>query len=144
MSTSTFSFCWSAFTSTISPSKSESGPDVTFTDSPSENSTCAFCAPGPAGTTGHFYIATTNGVPTSFWTDNGPLWTANILRNHGLFVQDRFQVASRLTLNYGVRFDRYHSAYPELRFGLNGNRPCVDETNCDIGPFAVSAVAPSV
>src|SRR4029453_7387629 len=41
MSTSTFSFCWSGLTSTISPSKSESGPDVTFTDSPSENSTCA-------------------------------------------------------------------------------------------------------
>src|SRR5918996_497309 len=42
MSTSTFSFCWSGLTSTISPSKSESGPDVTFTDSPSENSTWAF------------------------------------------------------------------------------------------------------
>ncbi|OLE29702.1 MAG: hypothetical protein AUG43_05480 [Actinobacteria bacterium 13_1_20CM_3_68_10] len=41
MSTSTFSFCWSGLTSTISPSKSESGPDVTFTDSPSENSTWA-------------------------------------------------------------------------------------------------------
>src|SRR3954454_7184823 len=41
MSTSTFSFCWSPFTSTTSPSKSESGPDVTLTDSPSENSTCA-------------------------------------------------------------------------------------------------------
>src|SRR5207249_4840238 len=40
MSTSTLSFCWSPFTSTISPSKSESGPDVTFTDSPSENCTC--------------------------------------------------------------------------------------------------------
>src|SRR5438552_9410766 len=41
ISTSTFSFCWSALTSTISPSKSESGPEVTLTDSPSENSTCA-------------------------------------------------------------------------------------------------------
>src|SRR5947207_309157 len=43
MSTSTFSFWASALTSTISPSKSESGPEVTFTDSPSENSTCARC-----------------------------------------------------------------------------------------------------
>src|SRR5215218_5443794 len=41
MSTSTFSFCWSGLTSTISPSKSDSGPLVTFTDSPSENATCA-------------------------------------------------------------------------------------------------------
>src|SRR5437764_11476814 len=41
MSTNTLSFCWSGLTSTISPSKSDSGPDVTFTDSPSENSTWA-------------------------------------------------------------------------------------------------------
>src|SRR5438477_115781 len=39
MSTSTLSFCWSGLTSTISPSKSESGPDVTLTVSPSEYST---------------------------------------------------------------------------------------------------------
>ena len=103
----------------------------------------AYGAPGPAGTTGHFYIATTNGVPTSFWTDNGPLFNVNILRNHALFFQDKFQVAPKLTLNYGVRFDQYHSSYPEQRFGLNGNQPCVDETNCDVGPFAVRAVAPA-
>src|SRR3954451_8158994 len=41
MSTSTLSFCWSGLTSTISPSKSESGPLVTLTDSPSENATWA-------------------------------------------------------------------------------------------------------
>src|SRR6185503_5165313 len=39
MSTSTFSFCWSGLTSTISPSKSLSGPEVTFTCSPRMNST---------------------------------------------------------------------------------------------------------
>ena len=32
MSTSTLSFCASALTSTISPSKSDSGPDVTLTE----------------------------------------------------------------------------------------------------------------
>jgi hypothetical protein len=103
----------------------------------------AYGAPGPAGTTGHFYITTTNGVPSSFWTDNGPLWSVNVLNNHALFFQDRFRVASKLTLNYGVRFDRYHSSYPEQRFGLNGNEPCIDETNCAIGPFAVQAVTPA-
>src|SRR4029077_17280245 len=40
MSTSTFSFCCSGLTSTISPSKLESGAEVTFTDSPSANSAC--------------------------------------------------------------------------------------------------------
>jgi hypothetical protein len=103
----------------------------------------AYGAPGPAGTAGHFYIATTNGVPSAFWTDNGPAWSVNILKNHALFFQDRFQVASKLTLNYGIRFDRYHSSYPNQRFGLNGNEPCVDDINCTVGPFAVGTVVPA-
>ena len=103
----------------------------------------AYGAPGPAGTAGHFYIATTNGVPSSFWTDNGPVWNVNILKNHALFFQDKFQVTSKLTLNYGVRFDQYHSSYPEQRFGLNGNQPCVDDIDCDVGPFAVRTVTPA-
>ena len=103
----------------------------------------AYGAPGPAGTAGHFFIATTNGVPSSFWTDNGPAWNLNVLKNHALFFQDRFQVTSKLTLNYGIRFDQYHSSYPEQRFGLNGNQPCVDNQDCDIGPFAVQMVTPA-
>jgi hypothetical protein len=103
----------------------------------------AYGAPGPAGTAGHFYIATTNGAPSAFWTDNGPAWSVNVLKNHALFFSDRFQVTSKLTLNYGLRFDQYHSAYPAQRFGLNGNKPCVDNRDCDIGPFAVQAVTPA-
>jgi hypothetical protein len=103
----------------------------------------AYGAPGPAGSAGHFYIATTNGVPSAFWTDNGPASSVNVLENHALFFQDRVQVTSKLTLNYGVRFDQYHSAYPEQRFGLNGNQPCVDDTHCDVGPFAVRTVTPA-
>jgi hypothetical protein len=99
----------------------------------------AYGAPGPAGTAGHITIETSNGVPTSFWTDNGPLWNMNVLENHALFVQDRFQVMSRLTLNYGVRFDQYRSSYPEQRFGLNGGQPCLDDHDCEPGPFAVRA-----
>ena len=100
-------------------------------------------APGPAGTAGHFYIATTNGVPSAFWTDNGPAWSVNLLENHALFFQDKFQVTSKLTLNYGLRFDQYHSSYPEQRFGRNGNQPCADDTDCDVGPFAVGTVTPA-
>lgn len=103
----------------------------------------AYGAPGPAGTAGHFYIATTNGVPSAFWTDNGPVFSANVLKNHALFFQNKFQVTSRLTLNYGVRFDQYRSFYPEGRFGANGNRPCVDDTDCDVGPFAVRTLTPA-
>jgi hypothetical protein len=103
----------------------------------------AYGAPGPAGTVGHFYIETTNGVPSAFWTDNGPVWNVNILKNNALFFQDKFQVTSKLTLNYGIRFDRYDSSYPEQRFGLNGDRPCVDDNSCVVGPFAVKTTTPA-
>jgi hypothetical protein len=89
----------------------------------------AYGAPGPPGTTGHFYIATTAGMPSAFWTDNGPATNVNALRNHALFFQDKFQVTSKLTLNYGLRFDRYHSAYPEQQFGA--------------GPFVIPTVTPA-
>src|SRR4029079_7778701 len=103
----------------------------------------AYGAPGPDGTAGHFYISTTNSVPTSFWTDNGPVWNVNILENNAMFFQDKFKVTSKLTLNYGIRYDQYHSSYPEQRFGLNGNKPCVDDNDCDAGPFVVKTVTPA-
>ena len=93
----------------------------------------AYGAPGPAATAGHFYISTTGSEPSAFWTDNGPAFSVNVLGNHALFFQDKFQITSRLMLNYGVRFDQYHSTYPEQRFGLNGN----------VGPFAVRTVTPA-
>jgi hypothetical protein len=103
----------------------------------------AYGAPGPAGTVGHVSITTTNGVPSSFSTDNGPLWNLNVLRNHALFFQDKFQVMSRLTLNYGLRFDQYHSSYPEQRFGLNSDKPCKSGTDCVAGPFAANMATPA-
>ena len=103
----------------------------------------AYGAPGPDGTAGHFYIATTNGVPSSFSTDNGPVSSVNVLKNHALFFQDKFQLASNLTLNYGIRFDQYDSSYPEQRFGVNGDKPCVDDNDCHTGPFAVRTVTPA-
>src|SRR6185503_2707209 len=102
-----------------------------------------FDAPGPAGTAGHFTITTTNGVPSSFSTDNGPVSSVNVLKNHALFFQDKFQLMSKLTLNYGIRFDQYRSSYPEQRFGVDGNKPCVDDTDCEVGPFAVRTVTPA-
>jgi len=103
----------------------------------------AYGAPGPVGTDGHFFITTSHGMPSSFSTDNGPVSSENVLKNHALFFQDKFQVMSKLTLNYGVRFDQYRSSYPEQRFGVNDNRPCVDDNHCDVGPFVVRTVTPA-
>jgi hypothetical protein len=99
--------------------------------------------PGPDGTVGHFSITTTNGVASSFSTDNGPVWSRNVLGNHAVFFQDKFQILPKLTLNYGVRFDQYNSSYPEQRFGLNGNKPCAGDSDCDFGPFVVKTVTPA-
>src|SRR6185436_11979195 len=85
-------------------------------------------APGPAGTVGHFFIATTKGIPSAFWTDNGPVWSRSVLENNAVFFQDKFQVMPRLTLNYGVRFDQYNSSYPEQRFGLMATSPASTTT----------------
>ena len=54
-----------------------------------------------------------------------------------------FRSRAKLTLNYGIRFDQYHSYYPEQRFGLNGNKPCADDNDCDFGPFVVKTVTPA-
>ena len=59
------------------------------------------------------------------------------------YAQDDWRINDRFTLNYGVRFDRYHSSYPEQRFGLNGDQPCLNDADCDVGPFAVRTVTPA-
>jgi outer membrane receptor for monomeric catechols len=38
------------------------------------------------------------------------VWSVNILKNNALFFQDKFKVTSKLTLNYGIRFDQYDSS----------------------------------
>ena len=103
----------------------------------------SYGAPGPDDTAGHVVITTTDGVPTSFLTDNGPVSAVNVLRNTAIFFQDKFQIMPRLTLNYGLRFDQYRSSYPEQRFGANGNGPCVDDIQCEVGPYAVNTVTPA-
>jgi hypothetical protein len=103
----------------------------------------AYGAPGPAGTVGQFTITTTNGVPTSFTTDNGPVSHVNVLDNNALFFQDKFSLTAKLTLNYGLRFDQYRSSYPEQGFGVRGHTPCNGESGCNVGPFAVKTITPA-
>jgi hypothetical protein len=81
---------------------------------------------GPAGTVGHFYIATTNGVPTSFWTDNGPVSSVTPSRTTPVLpgqVSDHVETDAQLRRPLRSVPQRL----PEQRFGLNGNEPCVDD-----------------
>jgi hypothetical protein len=56
----------------------------------------------------------TNLVPNSITINDGPLLDSRVelLNTYG-FLQDKWQIGRKLTLNLGVRFDRYHSWYPE-------------------------------
>jgi hypothetical protein len=87
-------------------------------------------APGPSNTTGHVTVITSNDRPTSFLVDNASFQNENELRENALFFQDKYQVTPKLTLNLGLRFDRFHSYYPEQRLGWNG-------------PYAVPSATPA-
>src|SRR3954447_14833617 len=62
---------------------------------------------------GDYHLIFNNGVPTSVRIFNTPANPKNIDRMMGLFFQDAWSVASRLTLNLGVRYDRNKGILPE-------------------------------
>jgi hypothetical protein len=72
-----------------------------------------------------------NGVPDEARITDGPLPDSrNELLNTYGFIQDKWQIGQRLTLNLGLRFDRYHSWYPE-------------QGNPGTGPFASTQFFPN-
>jgi len=62
---------------------------------------------------GDYHLIYNNGVPTSVRIFNTPANPKNIDRMLGFFFQDAWSVASRLTLNLGVRYDRNKGILPE-------------------------------
>jgi len=56
------------------------------------------------------------GSPNTAIINDGPLVdNRNELLNTYAFAQDKWQITRKLTFNLGVRFDRYHSWYPEQK-----------------------------
>jgi len=73
-----------------------------------------------------------SGQPNTAIIRNGPLKdrSRNELLNTYFFIQDKWQLGRKLTLNLGMRFDRYHSWYPE-------------QTNPGDGPWASATYFPT-
>ncbi len=81
--------------------------------------------PGSPGTVGHVVLYTTNGVPDRFQTQNTPFKYDSRMFQQYFYLQDNWQVATKLVLNVGFRIDRYVSSYPT-------------QGNDGTGPFAVA------
>jgi hypothetical protein len=67
------------------------------------------------GYPGHIRYVFNNGVPDRVIIQNTPVqWQQNSLLDNSFYVQDKWQVGRKLTMNLGLRFDRYTSYIPEM------------------------------
>jgi outer membrane receptor protein involved in Fe transport len=78
---------------------------------------------GAKGYPGHVRYIFENGLPNRIDVQNTPVqWSQHALLQNSAYVTDRWQVGKRLTMNVGVRFDRYTSYLPEqVRESANAN-----------------------
>lgn len=66
-----------------------------------------------AGLHGSYRLILNNGVPLQLQTYNYPVNPRNHLNEGGLYVQDTWRLARRITLNLGLRLDSFHTWIPE-------------------------------
>jgi hypothetical protein len=62
---------------------------------------------------GDYLLIFSKGVPNQIQTFNYPFKPDNRLYNQSAFVTDSWKLASRLVVNYGVRWERYNDFYPD-------------------------------
>ena len=72
-----------------------------------------------------------NGTPDSADLLNSPVHSDNKGRQVGLYVQDRWMIANRLTVNVGVRYDDIHIYYPDQHAGAGAWVPERDVPGVD-------------
>jgi hypothetical protein len=75
------------------------------------------------GYKGHVLYQFNNGAPDRIVVDNTPVqWSQQSLIQNYFFIQDKWQIARRMTVNLGFRFDRYYSFLPrQVRESAGGN-----------------------
>lgn len=85
-----------------------------------------FTNKGVPGSPGQVVLYLADGVPDRFQAQNTPFKYQDSLAQNFFFVQDKFQIGKRLTLNLGLRFDRYRN-YSQAQ-GNKGTGPFATKT----------------
>ena len=68
--------------------------------------------PGTGGLGNDYLAIFQNGVPFQIRTFNNPFYSRNSLNSQSGFIKDSWRLGDRLTLNLGIRFDRYDLFLP--------------------------------
>jgi hypothetical protein len=64
---------------------------------------------------GDYLLLFSKGVPNQIQTFNYPFNPDNELHSQSVFAMDTWKLTKRLTLNYGVRWERYNDFYPDQK-----------------------------
>src|SRR5262245_28179518 len=62
---------------------------------------------------GGYQLTLNNGLPNQFVIRDAPFTQSNGVYQNAFFIQDKWQIGRRLTLNIGTRWDRYSNYFPE-------------------------------
>jgi hypothetical protein len=62
---------------------------------------------------GHHYVEYSNGTPNRVRLFNTPVNPRNVAKVLGFFAQDNWSIGNKLTLNLGIRWDRYLGILPD-------------------------------
>ncbi len=86
---------------------------------------------------GNYQLTFDNGAPLQITTYNLPVnGSGTRMDNYGVYVQDTWTIGSRLTLNLGLRAERYHNfvdsvTKPQGTFGTSGTFPYINVVTWD-------------
>ena len=85
----------------------------------------------PDGRHGNYFLTFDNGAAREFRTYNYPLYPKNRMDEYGVYIEDSWRPAKRITLNLGLRMDYFNTFVPaqskeQGQFGAAGSFPQLD------------------